>query len=77
MGWKKKVSQYGRFIAHFRLDRSSLAQFRCVSRETQHTMSDMLRACVAALLSTEDRAKILRILKRHIPEAGCLAWAVS
>lgn len=76
MGWTKKVSKYGRHVMHFRQSKTALARFRVVARETQHTMSDLLRACVAALLSDEDRAKILRIIKRHIPEA-CGVWLMA
>lgn len=76
MGWQKKVSKYGRYILHFRLSRTTLAQFRVIARETSYTMSDLMRACVTALLSDEDRAKILRIIRKHIPEACCLAFVV-
>lgn len=77
MGWQKKVSQYGRHIMHFRQSAAIRHRFRVMARETEYTMSDLLRACISALLSTEDRNRILRILKRHLPEAACLAWAVG
>lgn len=72
MGWTKKISRYGRYSFRFRVSLPLLSRFRVAARETRHTMSDLLRACVAALLSDEDRAKILRIIRKHIPEACCL-----
>lgn len=71
MGWTKKISRYGRYSFRFRVSLSLLARFRVAARETQHTMSDLLRGFVSALLSDDDRSKLLRIIRKHLPEACC------
>lgn len=53
----------------FRSSPTQVRNLRVVKNRLPYTLSDLLRACVAAIISDRDRAAILRILKRHIPEA--------
>lgn len=61
----------------FRTSSKQLRQTRTELSRIGYTVSELIRACIAALLSEEDRARILRILKKHLPEVATMIFGPS
>jgi hypothetical protein len=69
-----KKAQFPKWMV-FRTSHKQLKQVRTELHSLGYTVSELIRACLSALLSPEDREKILRVIKKHIPEAACLGMA--